>query len=339
MAQQASLFGPSAEELMYAQRLADQERQQQQYMATLGAVKGDVPGFATGYAMGYGGGQSLGQAVGGLFGQDTQMADPRIAKAQQLESLMQGMSGTDLNDPAKLQDVAAQLQKAGRFQEALYFSDRAAALTTAERELRVKEAASNLDFKDVNAFLTQVRSTTEKIEDNMASISNARRLSEILKRDKNNAVAKSGLDNFIAKATGDARLSEAEVNRVAAGGSIARRVADKLNNWITGQDTPATLQDKIEVINAMEIVLNERYAEERNSLINTFAPAGIPQYMITNSLPEKPLSRQAQEYFNETRLKDTGGGDTSGNGWTMTKRTTSSRSTGSNRQRLMSGGN
>ena len=65
-------------------------------MATLGAVKGDVPGFATGYAMGYGGGQSLGQAVGGLFGQDTQMADPRIAKAQQLESLMQGMSGTDL---------------------------------------------------------------------------------------------------------------------------------------------------------------------------------------------------------------------------------------------------
>ena len=41
------------------------------------------------------------------------------------------------------------------------------------------------------------------------------------------------LANYLAKATGDARLSEAEVNRVANGGSIGLRVADKLNKWIS----------------------------------------------------------------------------------------------------------
>ena len=120
--QQASLFGPTPDEIMEARRQQEQKAQQENYMATLGAVKGDVPGFATGYAMGYGGGQSLGKAVGGLFG--LTQKDPMLEKATKMQKIATEFEGLDFNDPGTLQRIAVKLQQEGLYDEAMNVFDR-----------------------------------------------------------------------------------------------------------------------------------------------------------------------------------------------------------------------
>jgi len=228
--------------------------------------------------------------------------------------LMQGMSGTDLNDPTKLQDVAAQLQKAGRFQEALYFSDRASALATAERELAVKELAarnkSAFDAAALNPVLTQLRQTTKDVKSEMTELNKAREVANIMKRNKRegketNSAVRNVLDTFLAKAIGDARLSDKEVERVgASGGSIGRRVADKISRFMTGQDTDLTEDDKIEILNSIEVVLNQRYAQERKALSDSYRMVGVPAPILDVNLPEIQLSPSAQEYFDASRATE-----------------------------------
>jgi len=306
MAQQASLFGPSAEELMYAQQLADQERQQQQYMATLGGVKGDVPGFATGYALGYGGGQSLGQAVRGLFGQDTQMADPRIAKAQQLESLMQGMSGTDLNDPTKLQDVASQLQKAGRFQEALYFSDRAAALTKAERDYEIDLATAQgkrvMKTSDLISFRKETKDSLKDYKETIDTVKRGFALYEQGKRESNTQAIKV-LNREIANISKDSGIGVSEINNLVSGGSIPKRLADIWSNTLYGIPSNQNMQEKLQILQTLERFAVKAYNEEADKLKSiyknridaeelnaTLQPKSLSGYTRDEYLPSQQIS-------------------------------------------------
>lgn len=335
-----SLFGPSAEEIMYQQQQDERDRQAVEFYRGLGAV--DVPGVSTGMVFGRGIGQGLTQAVQGAFGTGP-MQDPALAKATSIRNILGKTDLTNLNDPDMLDNLAQQMQQAGHFDEAVNLANRANTLRTQAAELELKRrkiaASSGIDFNAINAFQTQVRTTMKPIDEGLANINNARMFIAELRKDESNQVAQQSLNNYLAKATGDARLSEAEVNRVAAGGSIGRRVADKLNNWLSGQDTPATTDDKEEVINAMEIVLYERYNQKRKSLMTSFGAANMPSYIIDDALPELSLSPQASGSV----LKKTGDGNQSGDGWgnfrRSTTNTTTTTTTGSNRSRLMSGGN
>jgi hypothetical protein len=336
----ASLFGPSAEEIMYQQQQDERDRQAVEFYRGLGAI--DVPGVATGMVAGRGIGQGLRQAVQGAFGTGP-MQDPALAKATSIRNILGKTDLTNLNDPNMLDSLAQQMQQEGHFNEAVNLANRANTLRTQAAELELKRrkiaASSGIDFNAINAFQTQVRNTMEPIENGLAHVSNARQFLALLRIDDENSTAEAGLANFLAKATGDARLSEAEVNRVAAGGSIGRRVADKLNKWITGTSTPETNEDREEVINAMEIVLNERYNKKRKSLMTSFGAANMPSYIMDDALPELSLSTQASG----STLKKTGDGNQSGDGWgnfrRSTTNTTTTTTTGSNRSRLMSGGN
>jgi len=306
MAQQASLFGPSAEELMYAQQLADQEREQQQYMATLGAVKGDVPGFATGYALGYGGGQSLGQAVRGLFGQDTQMADPRIAKAQQLESLMQGMSGTDLNDPTKLQDVAAQLQKAGRFQEALYFSDRAAALTKAQRDYEIDLATAQgktvMKTSDLISFRKEAKDSLKDYKKTIDTVKKGFALYEEGKRESNTQ-AINVLNREIANISKDTGIGVSEIKNLVSGGSIPKKLADIWSNTLYGTPSNKNMQEKLQILQTLERFAVNAYNNEAAQLKSiyknridteelnaTLQPTSLSGYTRDEYIPSQQIS-------------------------------------------------
>ena len=127
----ASLFGPSAEEIVYERQKEERDRQAQQYQTTLSGLR-DVPGVATGYAAGYQGGQGLGQALGGLFGQSSELEDPRIAKALQIRQAFQGMSAADMSNPGKLQELAEKLQASGNPEAAMQLSSMAASAKAAE---------------------------------------------------------------------------------------------------------------------------------------------------------------------------------------------------------------
>lgn len=126
----ASLFGPSAEEIVYERQKEERDRQAQQYQTTLSGLR-DTPGASTGYALGYQSGQGLGQAVGGLFGKSTELEDPRIAKALQMRQAFQGITAADLSDPKKLEALAEKLQTQGNTEAAFQLLDRSRTLTTA----------------------------------------------------------------------------------------------------------------------------------------------------------------------------------------------------------------
>ena len=335
-----SLFGPSAEEIMYQQQQDERDRQAVEFYRGLGAV--DVPGVRTGMVFGRGIGQGLTQAVQGAFGTGP-MQDPALAKATSIRNILGQTDLTNLNDPNMLDSLAQQMQQEGHFNEAVNLANRANTLRTQAAELELQRrkvaAASAIDFDAINAFQTQVRNTMGPAKEGLDQIKNARRLLQTIKDDPTNATAESALANYLAKATGDARLSEAEVNRVANGGSIGLRVADKLNKWIAGTSTPKTQRDREEVINAMEIVLYERYKQNRKSLMTSFGAANMPSFIMEDALPDYSLSLEASGSV----LKKTGDGNQSGDGWGNFRRSTTNTptttTTGSNRASLMSGGN
>jgi len=107
----ASLFGPSAEEIVYERQKEERERDDLNFYRGVQAV--DVPGVATGMVFGRGIGQGLTQAAEGLFGTSQQMEDPRLAKALTMRKLFEGFTAADMRDPDKLEGLAQKLIDVG----------------------------------------------------------------------------------------------------------------------------------------------------------------------------------------------------------------------------------
>ena len=124
----ASLFGPSAEEIVYAQQQQDMARRQaaeQQGMAMQSSP------LAQQF---YQSGLNITKGLGGLFG-TAPMQDPRLGKNIQLRKILGSTNVDDLNDASKVSALSSSLGKAGLTQEALYFADRAKDLKAYELEL------------------------------------------------------------------------------------------------------------------------------------------------------------------------------------------------------------
>tara|TARA_B100000497_G_scaffold88288_1_gene98408 strand:+ start:599 stop:1663 length:1065 start_codon:yes stop_codon:yes gene_type:complete len=139
----ASLFGPSAEEIVYAQQEAGKQRQQQQLQNTLAAYQD--PMARQFYQSGYNIASGAGGLLGGLFG-DTPMADPRLTKNLKLRKILGSSDVEDLNNPDKLKTLSASLAKAGLMQESMYFSDRAISLATSAYERDFKERKLEAEY-------------------------------------------------------------------------------------------------------------------------------------------------------------------------------------------------
>ena len=124
----ASLFGPSAEEIVYAQQQQDMARRQaaeQQGMAMQSSP------LAQQF---YQSGLNITKGLGGLFG-TAPMQDPRLGRNIQLRKILGSTGIEDLNDASKVSALSSSLGKAGLAQEALYFADRAKDLKAYELEL------------------------------------------------------------------------------------------------------------------------------------------------------------------------------------------------------------
>lgn len=143
----SSLFGPSAEQIVYDRQKEERDRKDLQYQQTLLGLR-DTPGAATGYALGYQSGQGLSSAVrgfqsgegtqgkilGGLFGKSEQLEDPRLAKALQMRQAFEGMTAADLKDPDKLQEVMDKLQASGNTEAAFQVGNMVTSARDASRQ-------------------------------------------------------------------------------------------------------------------------------------------------------------------------------------------------------------
>ena len=124
----ASLFGPTAEEIVYARQQEDQARRQQQLQQ--GLAMQASPLAQQYYQAGY----NIVSGLGGLFGQP--MMDPRLTQAVKIRQVLGDTDVDDLNDPAALSKLSQKFQDEGLVREAVYFADRAKDLTAQQIQLQ-----------------------------------------------------------------------------------------------------------------------------------------------------------------------------------------------------------
>ena len=159
MATVASLFGPSAEEIVFARKKEEEDAARQKYLARMqGAGQGLGP-FAWAARAGVDVGETL-RTAGGMFGE--QIEDPLIKKYNRINQILVEEGG-DLNDPEALKRVADKLQAEGYTNEAVRLYDRSSALSTAARELDIEEGKMTqltTAYVDVNGNPVMVNKNT-----------------------------------------------------------------------------------------------------------------------------------------------------------------------------------
>lgn len=136
----ASLFGPSAEEIVYAKQQEDKALRQQQLQQ--GLAMQTSPLAQQFYQAGY----NIVSGLGGLFGKP--MLDPAMTKAVEIRRLLADTNADDLNDPTKLTTLAAQFGDAGYPKEALYFADRARTIAAENRAYELSMAKYQQDISE-----------------------------------------------------------------------------------------------------------------------------------------------------------------------------------------------
>ena len=159
MATVASLFGPSAEEIVFARKKEEEDAARQKYLARLqGAGQGLGP-FAWAARAGVDVGETL-RTAGGMFGE--QIEDPLIKKYNRINQILVEEGG-DLNDPEALKRIADKLQAEGYTNEAVRLYDRSSALSTAARQLDIEEGKMTqltTAYVDVNGNPVMVNKNT-----------------------------------------------------------------------------------------------------------------------------------------------------------------------------------
>ena len=115
----ASLFGPTAEEIVYAKQQQDKLLEQQELQAALGRQQSAAA--QTYYQAGY----NIAKGLGGLFGGEAMMVDPAIKKAVNIRKIVAEFDGKNLNDPAVLESIAERMADQGYVNESAMLFDRA----------------------------------------------------------------------------------------------------------------------------------------------------------------------------------------------------------------------
>lgn len=96
----ASLFGPTAEEIVYDRNQQERLRQQAQLQQSLAGQ--ETQAARDFYQSGYNIAMGVGKGLAGMFGYTDQMQDPRIAKSVAMRKVFSDLSAEDLNDPSKI---------------------------------------------------------------------------------------------------------------------------------------------------------------------------------------------------------------------------------------------
>jgi len=149
----ASLFGPSAEEIVFARQQQERTRQQQQLQSALAAQQS--PAARNYYESGYNIAMGLGKGLAGMFGYSEQLQDPRIAKSLAMRKVFSGLSAEDLNDPSKISMISQLADEYDLPELKLWSADRERKLLEEESDRAYKAGqASKLDWKNVKEYKT-----------------------------------------------------------------------------------------------------------------------------------------------------------------------------------------
>jgi len=146
----ASLFGPTAEEIVYAKQQENELRKQQ--LLQQGLAMQSSPLAQQYYQAGY----NIVSGLGGMFG-PAPMQDPRLGQSVKIRQILGSTDVSDLNDTTKVKALSKKFAEAGLGKEALYFADRATSLESLDLE------RAKLNVRDPDSYwLTRSGNPVEK---------------------------------------------------------------------------------------------------------------------------------------------------------------------------------
>ena len=139
----ASLFGPTAEEIVYDRNQQEKLRQQAQLQQSLAGQ--ETQASRDFYQSGYNIAMGVGKGLAGAFGYSDQMQDPRIAKSIAMRKAFSDLSAEDLNDPSKIAMISQLADEYDLPELKLWTADRERKLLEEEstRQKRINDAAAS----------------------------------------------------------------------------------------------------------------------------------------------------------------------------------------------------
>jgi len=137
----ASLFGPTAEEIVYDRNQQERLRQQAQLQQSLAGQ--ETQAARDFYQSGYNIAMGVGKGLAGAFGYSDQMQDPRIAKSIAMRKAFSDLSAEDLNDPSKIAMISQLADEYDLPELKLWTADR-------ERKLLEEESTRQKRINDAN---------------------------------------------------------------------------------------------------------------------------------------------------------------------------------------------
>ena len=290
----ASLFGPTAEELMYSQQESMKQQQQQQLQQNLSMQSS--PLAQQFYQSGY----NIASGIGGMFG-DAPMADPRLAQSIKARKIMSDIGVEDLNDPGKLKMLQNAFSEAGMPEASLYFADRGNAIETQERDYALEVAKATAkgapDAVALNTFLNQVEKQLGSHQDQLGTVAQARNLLKLSKAPNNNENAKKLLDRLLIGLTKDSQIGQSELQNFVGGGSIGERVSNGLSVFFTGNEAEFKNVNKEDILNVLEVYHSAKLQEKGGKLNEAFVPFVTPSTVDSFTVSFDPLSEAANGYL------------------------------------------
>jgi len=150
----ASLFGPTAEEIVYDRNQQERLRQQAQLQQSLAGQ--ETQAARDFYQSGYNIAMGVGKGLAGMFGYTDQMQDPRIAKSIAMRKVFSDLSAEDLNDPSKIAMISQLADEYDLPELKLWSADRERKLLEEEstrlKRIRDAEAAAMPNIKGEGVY-------------------------------------------------------------------------------------------------------------------------------------------------------------------------------------------
>ncbi len=156
-----------------------------------------------------------------------------------------------------------------------------------EQKAKVSAAGKPVEYggakpADISTFENSVRNSLTPIKNVLSNVQSAKvNLQQVF---AGNAQAVPLLDSSIMSLSKDNTISKADIERISRTGGFSQRVVDSFNRFLSGKPSDVNLQDKKQLLDALEVVYGEKYNKEQDRLRKSWSGSVLSQQQIDATL-------------------------------------------------------
>lgn len=159
---------------------------------------------------------------------------------------------------------------------------------------------------DIATIASTVKENLKPFAASLDQIGNVKTYISQAKQGK--AGAQAAVDQGILQIIGDNQVSKAEMQNLAASGSLPDRVANSVSKWATGRGTLSSLQEKEDLLSALEYRVGNRYNQVRSQQEELWNTAKLPKAAVNAAIGNPYVSSIEKKTKTEQPPQATQGG-------------------------------